>query len=191
MITISVRVPTASLSCSCWDAWLCPLIVLIINSYMPREQLHSLLSECQTYISLHRSEGYGLTLAEAMSLGKPVIATAYSGNMDFMNERNSILVPYEMVTVGNDAFPYPEDSHWAQPDIDFAANAMRELSSDESIRSRIGEQARIDVAVKFTLERAAEFTRVRVENLHRGSLFRKIARFVKKMPQVLLPKKRP
>ena len=141
---------------------------------MSREQLHSLLSECQTYISLHRSEGYGLTLAEAMSLGKPVIATAYSGNMDFMNERNAILVPYEMVAVGNDAFPYPEDSRWAQPNIKFAANAMRELYEDESLRSRIGNQARIDVATEFTMERAAEFTRVRVEYLNKKHFIKKL-----------------
>jgi glycosyltransferase involved in cell wall biosynthesis len=150
--------------------------IIIINSYMSREQLHSLLSECQTYISLHRSEGYGLTLAEAMSLGKPVIATAYSGNMDFMSEQNAILVPYELVKVGNDAFPYPEDSRWAQPNIEFAANAMRELSEDESLRSRIGNQARIDVATEFTMERAAEFTRVRVEYLNKKHFITKLNR---------------
>jgi glycosyltransferase involved in cell wall biosynthesis len=141
--------------------------IIIIDSYLSREQLHSLLNECQIYISLHRSEGYGLTLAEAMSLGKPVIATGYSGNMDFMKESNSILVPYELVAVGDDAFPYPEDSRWAQPDIKFAANAIRELSGDESLRSRLGDQARNDVLAEFTMERAAEFTRLRVEHLHK------------------------
>jgi hypothetical protein len=65
-----------------------------------------------------------------MSLGKPVIATGYSGNMDFMNQDNSILVPFELVAVGNDAFPCPKDSRWAQPDIQFAANAIRELNLD-------------------------------------------------------------
>jgi glycosyltransferase involved in cell wall biosynthesis len=163
--------------------------IIIINSYMPREQLHSLLSECQTYISLHRSEGYGLTLAEAMALGKPVIATGYSGNMDFMKPENSILVPFELVPVGDDAFPYPQDSRWAQPDIEYAANAMRELSLDESLRSRIGGQARLDVISEFTMDRAAEFTRVRVEYLHRGSSFRKKARIVKRILQATLPKK--
>ena len=148
--------------------------IIIINNYMSREQLHSLLSECQTYISLHRSEGYGLTLAEAMSLGKPVIATGYSGNMDFMNEQNSFLVPYEMVAVGADAFPYDEDSRWAQPNIEFAAKAMRELNGDAGLRTRIGNQARIDVAAEFTMERAAEFTRSRVEFLRKRNFFRKI-----------------
>ncbi len=148
--------------------------IKIINSYMSREQLHSLLFECQTYISLHRSEGYGLTLAEAMSLGKPVITTGYSGNMDFMDEKNAILVPYELVAVGADAFPYPEDSRWAQPSIEFAAKAMRELHQNESLRIRIGDQARIDVAAEFTIERAAEFTRIRVKKLSKRSYLRKL-----------------
>ena len=147
---------------------------------MSREQLHSLLSECQTYISLHRSEGYGLTLAEAMSLGKPVIATGYSGNMSFMKPGNSILVPFELVPVGQDAFPYPEDSRWAQPDIEFAANSMRQLSADESLRSRLGDQARIDVAAEFSMERAAEFTRVRVDHLHKRSSIEKLKNAIRK-----------
>ncbi len=153
--------------------------IIIIDSYLSREQLHSLVNECQTYISLHRSEGYGLTIAEAMSLGKPVIATAYSGNMDFMKPENSILVPFEYVPVGNDAFPYPEDSRWAQPDIEFAAKAMRELSVDESLRNRIGDRARTDVSSEFTIERAAEFIEARVKELSKGNFMRKISKLLR------------
>jgi glycosyltransferase involved in cell wall biosynthesis len=150
--------------------------IVIINSYMSREQLHSLLSECQSYISLHRSEGYGLTMAEAMSLGKPVIATAYSGNMDFMNESNAILVPYELVPVGDDAYPYPEDSRWAQPSIEFTAKSMRELYVDSDLRLRIGDQARIDVATEFTIDGAAEFIQSRIKNLRKRNYLRKFIR---------------
>lgn len=149
--------------------------IIIVDSYLSREQLHSLLNECQTYISLHRSEGYGLTIAEAMSLGKPVIATAYSGNLDFMKSDNSILVPFKFVPVGNQAFPYPEDSRWAQPDIEFAANAMRELSSDEGLRTRLGSKAKADVTSEFTIERAAEFIKGRVKELSKRSLLSKLS----------------
>ena len=148
--------------------------ILIIDRYMAREQLHSLMNECQTYISLHRSEGYGLTLAEAMSLGKPVIATGYSGNMDFMNSDNSILVPFELVPVAEDAYPYPKDSRWAQPDIEFAADAMRTLSLNKEKRLQIGNQALSDVTSQFTMERAAEFARVRVEDLTSRWYFKKL-----------------
>ena len=144
--------------------------ILILDMYLSREQLHSLVNECQIYISLHRSEGYGLTLAEAMSLGKPVIATAYSGNMDFMNESNSVLVPYELVPVGGDAYPYQSDSLWAQPDIAFAARAVRELSIDLERRMKIGNKARQDVTSEFTMEKTSEFVLTRVKQLHRGFL---------------------
>ena len=144
--------------------------ILILDMYLSREQLHSLVNECQIYISLHRSEGYGLTLAEAMSLGKPVIATAYSGNMDFMNESNSVLVPYELVPVGDDAYPYQSDSLWAQPDIAFAARAVRELSIDLERRMKIGNKARQDVTSEFTMEKTSEFVLTRVKQLHRGFL---------------------
>ena len=155
--------------------------IIILDSYLSREQLHSLLNECQTYISLHRSEGYGLTLAEAMSLGKPVIATEYSGNMDFMKPDNSILVPFTLVPVGDDAFPYPKDSRWAQPDIEFAANAMRELSADVILRDRIGNKARIDVTSEFTIEQAAEFVRIRVKELSKRSYLRNLKVLTKKL----------
>jgi glycosyltransferase involved in cell wall biosynthesis len=154
--------------------------IIILDSYLSREQLHSLLNECQTYISLHRSEGYGLTIAEAMSLGKPVIATGYSGNLDFMKSDNSILVPFTLVPVGDEAFPYPKDSRWAQPDIEFAANAMRELSTDEILRDQIGNKARIDVTSEFTIERAAEFTRLRVESLSRKRFSEKLLNAIRR-----------
>jgi glycosyltransferase involved in cell wall biosynthesis len=154
--------------------------IIVVDSYLSREQLHSLLNECQTYISLHRSEGYGLTIAEAMSLGKPVIATAYSGNLDFMKPDNSILVPFKLVPVGNQSFPYPGDSRWAQPDIVFAAKSMRELSTDESLRTRIGNKARIDVTTEFTTERAAHFIQIRVKDLSKRSYFVRLYMLIKK-----------
>ena len=77
----------------------------------------ALTASCDCYVSLHRSEGFGLTMAEAMSHGKPVIATGYGGNLDFMTQENSYLVPYELVAVGQDARPYPSTAMWAEPDL--------------------------------------------------------------------------
>jgi len=140
--------------------------IIVIDKYLSREQLHSLVNECETYISLHRSEGYGLTIAEAMSLGKPVIATGYSGNIDFMGPKNSILVPFELVSVGDDAYPYDKNAKWAQPDLGFAADAMRKLHEDPELRTRLGTQAKLDVTSAFTIDRAADFVRERVVKLH-------------------------
>ena len=68
-----------------------------------------MIASCDCYVSLHRSEGFGLTMAEAMYFGRPVIATGYSGNLDFMTEENSYLVPHTLVEIGPDANPYPPD----------------------------------------------------------------------------------
>lgn len=141
--------------------------ILVFDEYLSREQMHALVNECETYISLHRSEGYGLTIAEAMSLGKPVVATGYSGNLDFMNEENSILVPFKITKIGSGSEPYPKDSVWAQPDINFAAKAIRELHENASLRSSLGEKGRHTVQSEFTLERAANFVLSRVEENYR------------------------
>lgn len=76
--------------------------IKLINEKLSKEKLNELFYNCDAYISLHRSEGFGLTLAEAMSYGKPVIATGYSGNLEFMNINNSFLVPYELTETLND-----------------------------------------------------------------------------------------
>jgi glycosyltransferase involved in cell wall biosynthesis len=139
--------------------------IFLVEEYLSRYQLNALVAECQSYVSLHRSEGYGLTMAEAMALGKPVIATAYSGNLDFMNNENSILIPYSLVSVGPDAFPYPETSKWAEPDIEKAADAIRRLALDGDYRQNLGAAAKKYVEQEFSIENASSFIRSRA-NYH-------------------------
>lgn len=83
-----------------------------------------LMNSCDCYVSLHRSEGFGLSLAEAMTLGKPVIGTNYSGNLDFMTPDNSYLCNYEFVSIGPGNYPYPENGIWSDVDITHAAEQM-------------------------------------------------------------------
>ena len=82
---------------------------IILDQTLPRGELNGLIQACDCYVSLHRSEGFGLTMAEAMLLGKPVIATAYSANLEFMDRGNSLLVGYELVPVGRQIGPYSKD----------------------------------------------------------------------------------
>jgi glycosyltransferase involved in cell wall biosynthesis len=100
---------------------------ILINSYLSRLEVHALYNHCNAYISLHRSEGYGLTLAETMFLGKPVVATGYSGNMDFMNPNNSYIVPYTLVELEREYTPYETGNVWADPDIESAAYILRQI----------------------------------------------------------------
>jgi glycosyltransferase involved in cell wall biosynthesis len=110
---------------------------------------------CDCYVSLHRSEGFGLTLAAAMAHGKPVIATGYSGNLAFMDAANSMLVPYELVPVGPGNDPYPADARWAAPDIDAAAELMRRVRREPAHAREMGARGRQSVSRTHGLESSA------------------------------------
>ena len=90
-------------------------------------------------VSLHRSEGLGLHLAEAMWLRTPTIATRYSGNLDFMTNDNSLLIDYELVNVEHGESVYPSTAKWADPDLDQAAAAMRRLAGDPRLAKRLSK----------------------------------------------------
>ena len=104
--------------------------IVMIDAYLDNARNEAMLEQCDCFVSLHRSEGFGLNLANAMAAGKPVIATAYSGNMQFMDEASALLVPYHLVPVGPGNLPYPEDARWADPDLDSAAAHMRAVFDD-------------------------------------------------------------
>ncbi len=99
----------------------------LIDRTLSAEEMKSLLMACDCFISLHRSEGYGLCLAEAMYFGKPVIATAYSGNLDFMSAETALLVNYDRVAVKSGSYPHGEGQFWAEPSITQAVDHMVRL----------------------------------------------------------------
>src|SRR3954464_12042834 len=111
--------------------------VRIEDGYVAGDRLAAMTQHCDCYVSLHRSEGFGLTIAEAMALGKPVIATAYSGNLAFMDEESSFLVPYSLTALRQAVGPHPAGTVWADPDLDEAARLMRSAFDDpEAARER-------------------------------------------------------
>lgn len=115
-----------------------------------RPQLRALFAVADAYVSLHRSEGFGLTIAEAMSQGKPTIATNYSGNTDFMNERNSFPVRYTLTEVGATIGPYDAASVWAEPDIEQAAYFMRQVVADRQQARQKGAIAAREMHVQYS-----------------------------------------
>ena len=117
---------------------------------MPEVKVHNLIRCCDAFVSLHRSEGYGLGLAEAMYLGLPVIGTGYSGNMDFMTQENSILIGYRLVPVPPDAYPHAEDQHWAEPDLDEATAHMIGLVDDPAVGRALGARGSRSVRIGFS-----------------------------------------
>jgi len=112
--------------------------IFLIHKYLERDEISSLINVCDCYISLHRSEGFGLSIAEAMALRKPVIATNYSGNVDFMNEKNSFPIPYALVPIEHDYGPYKKGNMWAKPDEYEAARCMRLVFEQREIAARKG-----------------------------------------------------
>jgi glycosyltransferase involved in cell wall biosynthesis len=111
--------------------------ITLIDRNFQREETYGLINVCDCVVSLHRSEGFGLTLAEAMYLGKPVIATAYSGNMDFTRIDNSFLVSYRLKSVGKNNEPYDEHCLWADPVVEHASEHMRTVARDAQTRQKV------------------------------------------------------
>jgi glycosyltransferase involved in cell wall biosynthesis len=126
--------------------------VRLIDELMPRTDLLALMAVCDCYVSLHRSEGLGLGMAEAMLLGKPVVATAYSGNLDFMTPETSYLVGYERVPVPESVTQYPRGSHWAEASVEHAAALMRQVYDRRDESRAVGERGRASVIELMSLE---------------------------------------
>ncbi|MGJ7493688.1 glycosyltransferase family 4 protein [Variovorax sp. RT4R15] len=116
-------------------------VTLIDQVYTPDEVL-SLMDACDVYVSLHRSEGLGLTIAEAMLMGKPVIATNFSGNVDFMDDTNSLPVRCELVKLGTSIPPYNAELEWAEPSVPHAAQCMQRVYVERAWARDLGRKAK-------------------------------------------------
>ncbi len=137
----------------------------LVDRFLHDEDMAALMRRADCYVSLHRAEGFGLTLGETMALGKPVIATGFSANLDFMSSENSYLVRYDEVDVGPEGENYPAKGTWADPDLDHGAQLMREVwERQDGARAR-GERARREIAEAFSLEAVGEIARLRLKRL--------------------------
>lgn len=140
----------------------CPSI-RFIEGDLRKDELNALMYNCDSYISLHRAEGFGMTMAEAMFLGKPVIATAYSSNVDFMNVGNSFLVKYKLVTTTENYGPYPAGSVWADPDVDHAAYQMKYVVDNSYEAKQIGARASEEIKSLLSPQAIGQKMRSRLE----------------------------
>ncbi|MGB4593476.1 MAG: glycosyltransferase, partial [Coriobacteriia bacterium] len=149
--------------------------LILIDELLPYEDVLALHASCDVLVSLHRSEGLGLNLMEAMTYGKPVICTAWSGNMDFSTEYNSCLVGYELIPVAPTHTAYnPEtltgEAFWADPSVDEAAEHMARLARDARLRTRLGQQARADMEERVRRYwRGPVFDQIKQQALDAGS----------------------
>lgn len=119
--------------------------LILVDEYLPNNERHVLVAHCFAFVSLHRAEGLGLTIAEAMAWGKPVISTRYGGPTQFLNDDNSLLVGWTRGFIPEDMGPYEKGRRWAEPDLDEAAELMRRLIDDPAAAAAIGEQGARDI----------------------------------------------
>jgi glycosyltransferase involved in cell wall biosynthesis len=139
--------------------------VILLDKLIPRARAYGLIAMADCFVSLHRSEGFGLGLAEAMLMAKPVIATGYSGNLDFMNRNNSLLVDYELVEIKEDRPIYTRGNFWAEPYTKQAAAYMRDVYEhrDEACARALRGQA--ETQSLLSLEAAGQRMRARLEQI--------------------------
>lgn len=119
--------------------------VIFLDEVFSRDKIYALEANCDCMISLHRAEGFGLGPAEMMYLGKPVIATGWSGNMEFMNNMNSFPVNYCLKPLDHSVGVYESGIEWAEPDIEHAAHCLAKLLADPSLSKQIGNRARTTI----------------------------------------------
>jgi glycosyltransferase involved in cell wall biosynthesis len=139
--------------------------IILIEKTLDDEDMARLFSECDCYVSPHRSEGLGLTILEAMCMAKPVICTPYGGVTDFVSPENAILLEYDVEAVGNGDAVYPPAALWANPSFASLKSAMRQAYQDKDHALQLGRRAQANVRHLFSTCRTAavlleEFRRI-------------------------------
>lgn len=140
--------------------------VYFITNNLTRSEVDSLLQASDVLVSLHRSEGFGLPLAEAMALGKPVISTNWSASTEFMDENSACLVDYKLINLKKTVGPYDKGRCWADADTEHAAYYMKRLWENKEYREAIGQNARKHIAGNLTYERTASIMKNRLKEIY-------------------------
>lgn len=138
---------------------------VLLTETLSRADITALEAACDVFVSLHRSEGYGLAVAECMALGKPVISTDWSATAEFVTAENGCPVRAKLVTLEQNHGPYAKGATWADPDPVHAAEYMRTLFEDRALAHRLGAAARKSIEAKFAPAVIGARYRKRLENI--------------------------
>ncbi len=141
--------------------------ILLIDEQVSRAIAYGYIALADCVVSLHRSEGFGMLLAEAMLLGKPVIATGYSGNTAFMTRENSLLVDYEMTVIRESGPIYKAGNRWAEPSVEQAAACMRQLFDDRAAAQSLAKRGRADAERLLSPAAAGARMKARLDEIAR------------------------
>lgn len=141
--------------------------VYFITEILERKQVNELIYCVDAVVSLHRAEGFGLVLAEAMLLGTPTIATNWSSNTEFMTKETACMVDVEMVTLDRNIGSFKKGNRWAEPDVKQGAEYMRKLYNDPEFYKMITKKAKVHIEVKLSMSNAVEIIYSRISNIYK------------------------
>lgn len=142
--------------------------ITVLDEPIGRNEMLSLIDNCDCYISLHRSEGFGLGMAEALALGKPVIATDYSGNHDFINSATGFPVPYSLRALLPEEYPMSEGQSWAEPDLNAAIKHMQAVFNDPEQRLERAARGQRYIKEHYSEKRVARIIADRIGEIREG-----------------------
>lgn len=141
--------------------------IYFIYDRLDRNEVNNLIRCVDVLVSLHRAEGFGLVLAEAMLLGTPVIATNWSANTEFMTAETACMVDYKLCTLEHELPPFPAGSRWADPDILQAADYMKKLYEDKAFYQNLSARAKAHIKQTLSMEQASGRIKARIEKIHK------------------------
>jgi glycosyltransferase involved in cell wall biosynthesis len=150
-----------------------PQKVTLIDQVLTRKDILQLINSCDSLISLHRSEGFGLHLAEAMAMGKSVLSTNWSGNVDFMDATNSYPINFDIVPLENDAGSYKKGNFWAEVDVEHAVSQMKKVLENEfSGNEVIKQNAKRQIIETHSIKRVSSMieNRIKIIEYHLGTI---------------------
>jgi glycosyltransferase involved in cell wall biosynthesis len=140
--------------------------IVLVDRILDDEEQQALIEGADCFVSLHRAEGFGYHMLEAMTLETPVIATAYSGNMEFCDERTAFLVPYRLIPVGPGEYPRTRsDQLWAEPDLAGSVEAMKTVFHNRETREARVAAARRLAETRFSTEAFAQRLDMRIKEI--------------------------
>lgn len=142
--------------------------IYFITEILEKKRVNSLIACADTVVSLHRAEGFGLVLAEAMYLGVPTIATNWSSNIEFMNDETACMVDYKLVEIEKEVGPFKKGQRWADANIGQAAEYMRKLYENREYREKTAWQAQRHIREKLSMEQAVEKIEERIVKITQG-----------------------
>ena len=150
--------------------------IVILNETFKSDEMAGLVAWADCFVSLHRSEGFGRGMAEAMASGRPVIATGYGGNTDFMRPDNSFLVEYSLIPVADGAYVEATGAHWADPDLDHAARLMRLTFEQQDEAKRRGQMGKTYIDTNHSRLTVTKHLRERLSQLATEGLIPKLTK---------------